>query len=467
MNKMNVFARAILLVVSVGNSLADNPIVQTIYTADPAPVVHDGVCYVYTGHDEDVLVKNFFTMKDWRCFSSTDMVNWTDHGAVATLYDFKWADPAVSGWGGFENGAWALHAVERDGKWYLYCPLQGRGIGVLVADNPFGPFSDPIGKPLIAARYDSIDPAVFIDDDGQAYLYWGNPRCWYVKLNRDMISFDTRIGEQGHVLLDMTVAAFGERTKVDEKRPTSYEEGPWLYQRQGLYYLFFAGGPISEHLAYSTGKSPVGPWTYRGVVMPTQGKSFTNHGGVVDFKGGTYLFYHNGDLPGGGGFHRSVCVDELTFAADGSVVTLNMTKEGARQVGRLDPFQKVEAETICWTGGVETEPCTDEGGGMQVVDIDNGDHIKIKGVDFGPTGASRFEARVASTSTGGGIELRLGGLDGKLIGTCAVPAAGEKQTWENISCGVEGAAGVHDLCLKFTSGAGDLFALNWWTFTKK
>jgi hypothetical protein len=209
-----------------------NPIIQTIYTADPAPVVHDGVCYLYTDHDEDVLVKNFFTMKDWRCFTSTDMVNWTDHGVVASLRNFKWADPKISGWGGFDNGAWALQTIERDGKWYMYCPLQGRGIGVLVADNPFGPFTDPIGKPLIGGKYDSIDPTVFIDDDGQAYLCWGNPRCWYVKLNKDMISYDTSIGDQGLVVQDMTVGAFGKRSKDDPQRLTTYEEGPWLYKRK-------------------------------------------------------------------------------------------------------------------------------------------------------------------------------------------------------------------------------------------
>jgi arabinoxylan arabinofuranohydrolase len=442
------------------NSHALNPVVQTIYTADPAPVVHDGVCYLYTGHDENVLVKNFFTMKDWRCYSSTDMVNWTDHGAVASLYDFKWAG---SGWGGgFENGAWAVQCTERDGKWYLYCPLQGRGIGVLVADNPFGPFTDPIGKPLIGGQYDSIDPTVFIDDDGQGYLCWGNPKCWHVKLNKDMISYDTSIGDNGLVVYDMTVEAFGKRSKADPKRPTSYEEGPWLYKRSGLYYLFFAGGPISEHLGYSTGPSPIGPWKYGGVVMPSQGRSFTDHPGVVDYKGKTYLFYHNGALPGGGGFHRSVCIDELKFKPDGSVEQMDMSKEGAPQIGHLNPYATVQAETICWTGGVETEKCSE--GGMNVCDIDNGDYIKIGGVDFGSAGAATFVARVASEGQGGKIESHLDSLDGPMIGTCAVSNTGGSQKWENASCKIEGASGVHDLYLKFTGGDGHLFNFNWWKF---
>lgn len=440
---------------------AVNPIVQTIYTADPAPVAHDGRLYVFTSHDEDVLVKNFFTMKDWRCYSTTDMVNWTDHGAVANIHPMKWAG---AGWGGgFENGAWAPQAIERDGKWYLYVPLQGRGIGVLVADNPFGPYTDPIGKPLIAG--DHIDPAVFIDDDGQAYLTWGNPKNWYAKLNKDMVSLDTSIGDNGLVAQDMTVEQFGKRSKVDERRPTSYEEGPWLYKRDGLYYLFFAGGPISEHLAYSTGKSPIGPWKYGGVVMPTQGGSFTNHGGVVDYKGKTYLFYHNAALPGGGGFHRSVCVDEVKFNPDGSVVQMDMTKDGPAAIANLDPYKRVEGETIAWETGVETEPVGDKPGNMSVHDVDEGDYIQVKNVDFGSPGARTFAATVSSDKQAKGtIELHLDKVDGPLIGTVSVGNTGGQ--WKTVTANITGAKGVHDLFLVFKGEGDDLFKLDWWKFDK-
>jgi hypothetical protein len=458
--KYNLLIPVTVAAVAV-NCYALNPIVQTIYTADPAPVVHDGVCYLYTSHDEDVLVKNFFTMKDWRCFSSTDMVNWTDHGAVATLYDFKWAG---SGWGGgFENGAWAVQCIERDAKWYLYCPLQGRGIGVLVSTNgPFGPFTDPIGKPLIGGQYDSIDPTVFIDDDGQAYLCWGNPRCWYAKLNKDMTSYDTSIGDNGLVVQDMTVEAFGKRTKDDPKRLTTYEEGPWLYKRNGLYYLFYAAGPISEHLGYSTGPSPKGPWKYGGVVMPTQGSSFTDHPGVVDYKGKTYLFYHNGALPGGGGFHRSVCVDELKFNPDGSVVQMDMTKEGVPPVAMLDPYKRVEAETIAWESGIET--AKNDAVGVYVTGISNGDFIKVCNVDFAGTGAAKFLASVASVSDGGTIELRLDNTAGALVGTLNVKSTGGLDKWEMLSCAVSGAKGVHDLILKFTGGSEPGLNFDWWKY---
>ncbi|MFL6636230.1 MAG: family 43 glycosylhydrolase, partial [Massilia sp.] len=381
-------------------SFAANPVIQTMYTADPAPMVRDGTLYLFSSHDQDVGEKNNFNMKDWVLATTTDMVNWTQYGAIASLRDFPWAAKEVSGWDGVDNGAWAPQAIERDGKWYLYAPVQGRGIGVLVADNPLGPYTDPLKKPLIAGHagglYDSIDPTVYIDDRGQAYLAWGNPNLWSVKLNKDMISYDTSVGENGIIRHPMTVKALGERNPPDTQgvtlpkpalRGTSYEEGSWLYKRKNLNYLFFAAGPIPEHLGYSTGPTADGPWTYGGVVMTPQ-SAFTNHPGVVDFKGKTYLFYHNAALPGGDGFKRSVCVDELTFNPDGSIPTVQPTREGPAPVGTLDPYKRVEAETIAWSSGVKIEPSS--AGGQNVRDIHDGAYIEVRNVDFGAAGARAF-----------------------------------------------------------------------------
>lgn len=447
-NLLIIFSVMAVIFSSMTITYADNPIVQTVYTADPAPMVYDGVCYLYTSHDEDVTVNNFFTMNDYRCYSSTDMVNWTDHGSPLAYTDFSWS-----------NGkAWAPQCIERNGKFYMYVPLGkksgGEAIGVAVSDSPTGPFKDPLGKPLIERGWGDIDPTVYVDDDGQAYLYWGNPDLFYVKLNPDMISYSG-----GIVKVPLTTASFGTRSKTD--RATSYEEGPWFYKRNNLYYMVFAGGPVPEHIAYSTSPGPTGPWTYRGIIMPTQGASFTNHPGVVDYKGNSYLFYHNGALPGGGGYKRSVCVEKFTYRADGTIPTINMTKEGAPQIGTLNPYVRVEGETICWESGVETEKCSE--GGMNVSHIENGDYIKIKGVNFG-TGAESFEARVASATNGGNIELRLDSPTGTLIGTCQVSGTGGWQTWTTKTCKVTGATGTHDLYLRFTGGSGFLLNLNWWKF---
>ena len=438
---------------------AANPIIQTLYTADPAPVVHDGVLYLFTSHDEDVLVKNFFTMRDWRCYSTTDLANWTDHGAVASLKNFSWAGTGSWG-GGLENGAWAPQAIERDGRWYLYVPLHGRGIGVLVAESPFGPYLDPLGKPLISG--DHIDPSVFVDDDGQAYLAWGNPKCWYAKLNRDMISYDQSIGDKGLVAHEMTPAAFGTPSKPGGKFPSTYVEGPWLYKRNGLCYLFYAGGPLPEHLAYSTAEKPTGPWRYGGVVMPAQGRSFTNHPGVVDYKGKTYLFYHNGELPDGGGFHRSVCVDELKFAADGSVLKMDMG-QGPAPVATLDPYRRVEAETLAWAQGVETQPVGDKAGNLALHSLDAGDYIRVSNVDFGARPANTLALSARSGNGAGSIiELRLDRADGPLVATWSVPDT--RNQWRTVTARVENVTGIHDLFLVVREGNPTL-ELDWWHFT--
>lgn len=288
-----------------------NPIITNIYTADPAPMVSGDTLYLYTTHDEDKLINDFYTMVDWYCFSTKDMVNWTDHGKVFSLDDISWAD----------DRAWAPQCIERKGKFYLYCPVHkkdgGMAIAVGVADRPEGPFKD-IGKPLIdEGDWNDIDPTVFIDDDGQAYLYFGNPELRYVLLNEDMISLKGSVNK-----IPMTEEAF---SKGSHYTGTSYGEGPWFYKRNGLYYMVFAGFEPgehpNEHLAYSTSKGPTGPWKYGGVLMKS-GPCFTNHPGVVDFKGKSYLFYHTDQLPGGSLFHRSVCVAEFKYNEDGSIDTI-------------------------------------------------------------------------------------------------------------------------------------------------
>ena len=165
-----------------------NPIINSIYTADPAPMVYGDTLYLYTTHDEDETVDDFYTMFDWRCFSTKDMVNWTDHGRIFSLDDIEWAD----------DRAWAPQAVERNGKFYLYCPVHkkdsGMAIAVGVSDSPTGPFKD-LGYPLVdEGDWNDIDPTVFIDDDGQAYLYFGNPELRYVLLNDDVVSYYEEVG---------------------------------------------------------------------------------------------------------------------------------------------------------------------------------------------------------------------------------------------------------------------------------
>jgi hypothetical protein len=440
--------------------LAQNPIIQTYFTADPAPMVHNGTVYLDTTHDEDETVDNFFTMYNWRCYSTTDMVNWTDHGAVASLNDFAWSNKT--------NGAWAPQCIERNGKFYLYCPIHGDGIGVLVSDSPTGPFRDPLGHRLIVDSeniWHDIDPTVFIDDDGQAYLYWGNPALYYIKLNEDMISYDKSIGNNGIVAVEMTKASFGKNAGRDEQHITNYTEGPWIYKRNNLYYMVYAAAGIPEYIAYSTAPSAAGPWTHQDFIMERADHlAFTNHPGIIEFKGNSYFFYHTQELSGGEGFKRSVSVEQFSYNPDGTIPLIKPTKDGVKEsVSNLNPYEKVEAETIAWSEGVKTKVNSETG--VFVTQINNGDFIKVKSVDFG-AGAKKFEASVASVSKGSQIEVRLNDVGGELLGTCKVKNTGGWQNWKTASCKLKKVEGVHDICFVFKGDYGQLFNFDWWKFKK-
>ena len=449
---IKLFLVVILFSLHCSIATAQNPIVQTSYTADPAPMVYNDKVYLYTSHDEDG--STWFTMNDWRLYTTEDMVNWTDHGTVLSYKAFDWA----------KINAWAPQCIERGGKFYMYVPVTDRngknGIGVAVSNSPYGPFIDPLGKPLIQNSNADIDPTVFVDDDGQAYLLWGNPVCYYVKLNEDMVSYKGEIKQ-----FPNTEEAFGKREgKENPRRPTTYEEGPWLYKRNDLYYLLFAGGPISEHIGYSTSKSPVGPWKYQGKLMPTQGTSFTNHPGIIDFKGKTYFFYHNGALPGGGGFTRSVCVEEAKFNKDGTIVPMNMTSGIKESLKPLNPYVKNEAETIAWSEGVKS--MENNVVGNFVTANYNNSFIKVKTVDFRKEGASKFIARVGTTHNGNvSMEVRLDSKDGQLIGTINVPMTGGNDRWALRTIDVKEVSGIHDLYFVFKGkAANQIMFFDYWMF---
>ncbi|KAK0643992.1 glycosyl hydrolase [Cercophora newfieldiana] len=409
---------------------ADNPIIQTLYSTDPAPLVWNNTVWLFTGHDENG-AKNY-DMRDWRLYSSTDMVNWRDWGVMLSLKSFSWA----------KADAWAGQVVERGGKFYYYVTATktsgGYAVGIATSDSVTGPYKDALGRHLLANG--GIDPTVYIDDDGQAYMYWGHtsPGAYHVLLGKDMLSYT------------------GALTSTSVQ---NFVEGPWLHKRNGTWYLTYSSmGGSNEDIKYATSTRATGPWTSRGQIMASQGKSFTNHAGIIDYKGGSYFFYHNGALPGGGTYSRSVCIEKFSYNADGSIPKLVMTDAGAPQIEALNPYQQVEAETIAFSSGLTTAAKSDSG--IYVTSISNGDYIKVKGVDFG-AGASSVDLRVAAASSGGKIELRVGGQSGAVIATCAVDTTGGAQTWKTISCPVSGATGKQDLFFKF-SGSG--YNFDWWQF---
>ncbi|MDE5724461.1 MAG: family 43 glycosylhydrolase, partial [Duncaniella sp.] len=365
--------------------------------------------------------------------------------------------------------AWAPQCIARDGKFYFYVPLHSKlsntmAIGVAVGDTPIGPFKDAIGRPLVDGSWDYIDPTVFIDDDGQAYLYWGNPEIYYVKLNKDMVSFDGEVNK-----IEQTVEGFGapgpkERVK-DAKYKDNYTEGPWFYKRGGKYYLVYAAGGVPEHIAYSMSNAPTGPWKYMGEIMPLcDTGSFTNHAGVADYKGRSYFFYHTGKLPGGGGFGRSIAVEEFKYNPDGTFPTIMPTDEGASAIGMFNPYRRNEAETMAWSEGVGVEQNSRTG--VYVSDIHNGDFVCLRNVNFGSGGPKTFGASVASALRGGTLEVRLDKVDGELVASLNVPGTGGWEEWKYIETPtLTEIPGVHDIYFVFKGRKGPkLFNLDYWQF---
>ena len=440
-----VMALTMIAAAAIGTrSFADNPVVQTKFTADPAPMVVGDTVYLITSHDEDDA--RGFHMLNWQCYSTKDMVNWTDHGAIASLATFKWAVQ--------QNDAWAPQCVERDGKFYLYVPISAQGwpknvIAVAVADNPLGPYKDALGKPLIDKGNGYIDPTVFVDDDGQAYLYFGNPNAWYVKLNKDMISYS------------------GEIVKAEGK-PRNYQEGPWFYKRNGHYYLAYASTCCPEGIGYAMSTNATGPWEFKGNIMDGDRLSSGNHPGIIDFKGKSYVFGFNyklnWEITDVHRERRSVCAAEMTYNPDGTIQKLPWWNDaGVAQVGTFNPYAQVEAGTICYEKGVKTMP-RDGAQGVYVNALENGAYIKIKGVDFGDQGATNFLASVAAEAGGGTLTLRIDSEVGFAIGTLKVKPTGGLDKWEAQNCKITGARGVHDLYLTFFGSGTPLMNVDWWKF---
>ncbi|MBC7785621.1 MAG: family 43 glycosylhydrolase [Burkholderiales bacterium] len=263
------------------------------FQADPTARVFNGKLYIYPSHD---LAGNrgWDNMYDWHVFSTDDMTKWTDHGVIFGIKDIAWAN----------KQAWAPDCIERNGKYYFYFPAAGR-IGVAVADSPTGRFKDALGKPLIA-KGGSIDPCVFIDDDGQAYLYFGGySRLSMVKLKEDMITLDG---------------------PIEEVTMPNYHEGIWVHKRNGIYYASYPSpdgdnDKKSNLLEYSMSKSPLGPWEHKGVILDNRSRNV--HGAIVEFKKEWYLIYH---VAGLSAYERRVCMERVVYNEDGTIKPMQMSQ---------------------------------------------------------------------------------------------------------------------------------------------
>jgi hypothetical protein len=294
-----------------------NPLITSIYTADADCLVANNTFYIYCGRDEAAQGQQSFVMREWHILASTDMQNWTDLGAKMSLSTFSWANA----------NAWAGSVCYKNGKYWWYVPVQQSStgqmcIGVASSTSPTGPFTDAKGSPLITQSTPNcsdqfvIDPGVFVDDNGQVYIYWGG--YWQLracKLNDDMISLNgTPITPSG--------------IPTDTQR--RYWEAPTLRKYNGLYYLSYAAYQNPATIEYCTSNNPMGPWTYRGRILDTTTPTGTNHHSYAEYAGRWFCAYHTS--PAGDDYHRRVCVDEMFYNSDGTIQKVVQTSNGPAPV---------------------------------------------------------------------------------------------------------------------------------------
>ena len=294
-----------------------NPIIRDKHTADPAVLVENDTLWLFAGHDAAGNQNNYI-MKDWLLYSTTDMKHWTEYPSPLRIDDFKWAD---------SKQAYAGHVAKgKDGKYYWYVSTNWCGIGVAVSDKITGPYKDALGKPLLTNKdcFDSkhswacIDPAIFIEslppspsDRGgavktQAYIVWGNKECYYAKLKDNMIEID------------------GEIHRIDVP---NFTEAPWMHKFNGKYYLTYAS-EWPEKIAYAVADHIGGPYTPMGIISEIAGNSNTTHPAIVNFKGQWLFFSHNGGLPDGTSYSRSIIAEPMNYDSNGRIRRIPATAEG-------------------------------------------------------------------------------------------------------------------------------------------
>ena len=283
-----------------------NPVIRDKHTADPAALVENDTLWLFAGHDA-AGNQSGYVMKDWLLYSTTDMKHWTEYPSPLRIDDFRWAD---------SKQAYAGHVVKgRDGRYYWYVSTNWCGIGVAVADKITGPYKDALGKPLLTNKecfaskhsWACIDPAILIDDDGTAYIIWGNRECYCAKLKDNMTETD------------------GEIRRIDVP---DFTEAPWMHKHNGKYYLTYASG-WPEKIAYAVSDNIFGPYTPMGVISELAGNSNTTHPAIVRFKDQWLFFSHNGGLSDGGSYSRSVIAEPMSYNRNGHINFIPATPQGA------------------------------------------------------------------------------------------------------------------------------------------
>ena len=476
-----------------GKGMGDNnPIMTQRFGADPYAMVYEDTLYIYMtadvpeyNADGSLGTNTYSKINTINVISSKDMINWTDHGSVYAAGKDGAAKWANNSWA--PAAAWKL--IDGKPKFFLYFANSGGGIGVLTSDSPTGPFVDPLGKALISRQTptcDSVlwlfDPAVLIDDDGSAYIYFGGG----VPEGKADHPYTARVAKLGEDMISLD----GAPVAIDP---------PYLFEDSGIhkmgdtyYYTYSSNFSVTKagteeyglkngEICYMTSDSPMGPFTYQGVILPNPGEFFgvggNNHHCVFNFRGEWFITYHAQALEqslGMKGGYRSTHIDKLVINEDGSLGKVKGTSQGVAQSGTLNPYEAVEAETIWNSAGINTrlydttrpQVMTGESGGtgnMVVYGMETGSWIGLKGVDFGDKGATEFVASIcAGTEVNGVIQIRIDRLMGTVVGYLPVSAEGDGITYTEQTCRLLSTiTGVHDVYFTFY---GNGYSWDTWQF---
>ena len=420
--------------------VSQNPISPPgIYVADPtARVWNDGRLYIYGSADESC---SYYCSHTYHMLVTDDMINWE---VVKNVFSSKGEGDEVPY---NETLLFAPSAAYRDGTYYLYyCqPDREHAEGVATSDSPTGPFTG--GTPIDVGPYNEIDPGVFIDDDGQAYYFWGQFTLKMAKLKDNMKE------------LDMTTI----RDSILTESEHHFHEGAFMAKIGDLYYLVYADisrGDIPTCIGYATAASPFGPYEYRGVIVDNNHcnpANWNNHGSIAEFNGQWYVFYHRSTH--GCNKMRKAAVEPIEILPDGSIPEVEMTSQGA--AGPIPATSQIDAAWACILNGhirIAQHDTYAEG----LTYIHSGDKAAYKYINFGD-GVESITMRLAPGSKGGRIVVSLDKPWHRRLAILEVEP-GDDDQWQELTFPVETAEGVHALWLHFYGDDREMFTIDWLRF---
>jgi len=425
--------------------LAQNPFITDQFTADPTARVFNDRVYVFPSHDIPAQPgrgrANWFVMEDYHVFSSANLTDWTDHGVIVSQNKVNWVDST-------SFSMWAPDCIERNGKYYFYFPASakpafGRGstVGVAIAENPSGPYI-PQPEPIKGIR--GIDPTLFIDKDGQAYIYWSGENIFAAKLKENMLELAS------------------ETVIVGDLPKQGLKEGPFLFERKGIYYMTYPHVQNKiERLEYAIADNPMGPFKFTGVIMDESPTGcWTNHHSMIEFKNQWYLFYHHNDLSPKFDKNRSIRVDSLFFNEDGTIRKVTPTLRGvgvsyATKEIQVDRYSSISdnGASIAFLDSLNTFK------GWKTVFNGKDAWIQYNVVDFGSKKLKSVQVKAVS-QLGGTLQIRLDKADGTLLAEVKIPGG---MDWTTVKKRItKFQKGIHNLVL--ISKDGNPVEIDWIKF---